>query len=303
MVLGTAALVYMLAAPVASGEQRQARTPDTDQTVPVSRGARLALDNLAGDVVIHTWDRDSLRVQARHGARTKIVIRPGTSSVTVTAESSSGPSGAVDYDITAPTWMAMKIEGQFNDVTIDGAQSEVSVDTVRGDILIKGGTGVITGKTIQGAVTVEGARGKVNVSSVNQGIKVTGSSGEIVAETTNGSITLSEIASSSVDVATVNGDVAFDGTLVDSGRYSFATHNGDIVLTVPETSNATFNVRTYNGELTTSLPFKGPEPTEARRGKRMSYTLGNGSADVDVESFGGEITLRRAGAPRTGRRQ
>jgi DUF4097 and DUF4098 domain-containing protein YvlB len=302
MVLGTAALVCLLATPVASGEQRQARTPDTDQTVPVSRGARLALDNLAGDVVIHTWDRDSLRVQARHGARTRVIIRPGT-TVTVSAESTTGPAGAVDYEITAPTWMAMKIEGQFNDVTIDGAQSEVSVETVRGDILIKGGTGVITGKTIQGAVTVEGARGKVNVSSVNQGIKVTGSSGEIVAETTNGSITLSEIASSSVDVATVNGDVTFDGTLVDSGRYSFTTHNGDIVLTVPETSNATFNVRTYNGELTTSLPFKGPERTEARRGKRMSYTLGNGSADVDVESFGGEITLRRAGTPRTGRRQ
>jgi DUF4097 and DUF4098 domain-containing protein YvlB len=293
----------MLAAAVASGEQRQARTPETDQTIPVARGARLALDNLAGDVVIHTWDRDSLRVQARHGARTRVMIRPGAGSVTVSAEATNGPSGAVDYDITAPTWMAMKIEGQFNDVTVDGAQSEVSVETVRGNILIKGGTGVITGKTIQGAVVVEGARGKVNVSSVNEGIKVTGSSGEIVAETTNGSITLSEIASSSVDVATINGDVTFDGTLADNGRYSFATHNGDIVVTVPETSNATFNVRTYNGELTTSLPFKGPERSEARRGKRTSYTLGNGSADVTVESFGGEITLRRAGTPRTGRRQ
>jgi DUF4097 and DUF4098 domain-containing protein YvlB len=302
MVLGTAALVWMLAAPVASGEQRQTQPPDTDQTVPVTRGARLALDNLAGDVVIHTWDRDSLRVQARHNARTRIVIRPGTGSVTVTAESNRGPSGAVDYDITAPLWMAMKIEGQFNDVTIDGAQSEVSVETVRGDILIKGGTGVITGKTIQGAVAVEGARGKVNVSSVNQGIKITGSSGEIVAETTNGSITLSEIASGSVDVGTVNGDVTFDGTLVDTGRYRFATHNGDIVLTVPETSNATFNVRTYNGELTASLPFKGPVPSEARRGKRASYTLGTGSAEVDVESFGGEITLRGAGGPRTRKR-
>jgi DUF4097 and DUF4098 domain-containing protein YvlB len=168
--------------------------------------------------------------------------------------------------------------------------------------VIKGGTGVITGKTIQGAVAVEGARGKVNVSSVNQGIKVTGSSGEIIAETTNGSITLSEIASSSVDVATVNGDVTFEGTLADNGRYNFATHNGDIVLTVAETSNATFNVRTYNGELTASLPFKGPGASEARRGKRTSYTLGNGSADVNVDSFGGEIALRSAGGPRTRRR-
>jgi DUF4097 and DUF4098 domain-containing protein YvlB len=303
MVLGTAALVYILAASPAGGEQRQARTPDTDQTVPVARGARLAIDNLAGEVVVHTWDRDSVRVQARHGSRTKINIRPGASSVTVTAESTNGPNGSVDYEITAPAWMAMKIEGPYNDVTIDGAQSEVSVETVRGDIHIKGGSGAITGRTIEGEVVVEGARGKVNVSSVNEGIKITGSSGEIVAETTNGSITLIDLASSSIDVTTINGDVTFDGSLADNGHYTFATHNGDIVLTVPEHSNATFNVRAYNGDLTTSLPFKGEPRPEARRGKRASYTLGTGSADVDVESFGGEITLRRAGAPKTGRRQ
>ena len=45
--------------------------PQTDQTVPVSRGTRLAIDNFAGEVVIHTWDKDSLRVQARHPSRTR----------------------------------------------------------------------------------------------------------------------------------------------------------------------------------------------------------------------------------------
>ena len=303
MGVGTAALLWMLAASGDGAQDRPARAPQTDETVPVSRGARLAIDNFAGEVVIHTWDRDSLRVQARHGSRTKVVIRLGTSSVAVSAMSSTGPSGAVDYDITAPSWMPMKIEGQYNDVTIDGAQSEVSVVTVRGDISIKGGSGTITGKTIQGEVVVEGARGKVNFSSVNQGIKITESSGEIVAETTNGSITLTHVTSNSIDVATINGDVTYEGTLADNGRYSFATHNGDIALTVPESSNATFDVWTYNGEFTTTLPVKGPERSEARRGKRASYTLGNGGAEVAMESFGGEITLRRAGAPRTGRRQ
>jgi hypothetical protein len=46
------------------------------------------------------------------------------------------------------------------------------------------------------------------------------------------------------------------------------------------------------------VPVKGPDPSEVRRGKRVSYTLGNGSAEVELESFDGEIKLRRAAASR-----
>ena len=196
----------------------------------------------------------------------------------------------------------MKIEGQYDFVTIEGIQGEVSVETVRGDIVLKGG-GPAIAKTIEGAIQVEGARGKLTLSSVNEDIRVTGASGDISAETTNGSITLERMESSNVEVATVNGDVTYDGTLAARGHYAFTTHNGDILLTIPEASNATFNVRTYNGEFGTSLPVKGPDASQVRQGKRVTYTLGNGSAEVEMESFGGEIRLRRAGAARTRRDQ
>lgn len=294
-----ALLCALAAAPAA--QQRAPRAPETDQTVPVSRGARLTVDNLAGEVVVRTWDKDSLRVQARHTSRARVNIRTSAAAVRISASAPNGPSGSVDYEITAPAWMPMKIEGPYNYVTIDGAQNEVAVETVRGDIVVKGGSGSISAKTIEGEIIVEGSRGKINVSSVNQGIKVIGASGQILAETTNGSISLTRIESNSVDVATVNGNVVYEGTLADNGRYSFTTHNGDITLTVPETANATFTVRTYNGEFATSLSLKGPDRSELRRGRRVSYTLGNGSAEVEMESFGGAIRLRRAGAARTGR--
>jgi putative adhesin len=298
-IFGTALLLAIAAAPAA--QERTPRAPQTDQTVPVSRGTRLTVDNFAGEVVVRTWDKDSLRVQARHASRTRVNIRPTPAGVRLSASSPNGPAGSVDYEITAPAWMPMKIEGQFIYVTVEGAQNEVAVETVRGDIVLKGGSGSISAKTIDGEILVEGARGKITVSSVSQPIKVTGASGEITAETTNGSISLARIESSSVEAVTVNGNVVYEGTLADNGRYSFSTHNGDITMTVPETANASFSVRTYNGEFGTSLPLKGPEKSELRRGKRVTYTLGTGSAEVEMESFGGAIRLRRAGAARTGR--
>src|SRR5262249_38240093 len=38
--------------------------------------------------------------------------------------------------------------------------------------------------------------------------------------------------------------------------------------------------------------------TPERRNRRMTLTLGNGSAHVELESFGGTIALRRPGEPR-----
>jgi DUF4097 and DUF4098 domain-containing protein YvlB len=293
-------LTTLMAQGAPPADAKQGRAPQTDQTVPVSRGTRLAINNFAGEVVIRAWDKDAVRVQARSGMRAKVNVRTEAGVLSIDAAFLNSKNASVDYEISAPAWMPMNIEGQYDFVTVEGIQAEVSITTVRGDIVLKG-TGPATAKTIEGAIEVDGARGKTTLSSVNEDITVSGGTGDIVVDTTNGSITLSRIASSNVEVTTVNGDVTYAGALADKGHYSFSTHNGDITVTVPDTANATFNVRTYNGEFGASLPVKGPDTSTVRRGKRVTYTLGNGSAVVEMETFGGDIRLRRAGANRSGR--
>ena len=295
MIVVEVALAVMLAQAPAP---RQA-APATDETVPVQRGSRLAINNFAGEVIIHTWNNDSVHVVARHQARTKVNIRNAGTTVSISASGTMGPQGSVDYEITAPAWMPIKVEGTYDFVTMDGVQGEVFANTVRGDIVIKGGTGSITAKSVEGEVQVEGARGKVNVSSVNEKIRITDTSGEITAESVNGSITMTGIDSKSVDASTVNGTIVFEGKLADGGHYSFGTHNGDLLLGVPENANATFTIRTYQGSFSTDLPLDGVSRADIQRGRRVTTTLGNGSADVSLETFGGSIRVRRGSAPRT----
>jgi DUF4097 and DUF4098 domain-containing protein YvlB len=284
-------LIAILAAP-ALAQDRPPRAPQTDQTVPAARGSRLAISNFAGEVAIRAWDRDELRVQARHSLRTRINIRTTDAGLAVSASASTGPPGAVDYEISVPAWMPIKIDGQFNFVTVEGTSSDVAAETVRGDIAIKGGSGFVSAKSVEGKVSVEGTRGRVEAHSVNEGITVSGSTGEILAETINGPITLSGIDSGNVDAGTVNGDITYDGTADEKGRYRFTTHNGDIVVTLPVNASALFSVRTYNGDFSSSLPVKGEG--DPRRGRRVTYTLGTGSAEFELESFGGAIRLQRA---------
>jgi len=264
----------------------------TDKTVPVAKGSRLTVSNDAGEVVIKTWNQESLRVRASHSDRVSVDIQNTASIISIRSRSTQGRA-TVDYEITAPAWLPIKVSGQFPYIGVEGSQNEVSAETVRGDIVIKGGSGSVTAKSIHGEIIIEDARGRVSATTVNEGIRIAGTTGEIVAETTNGDIVLERIGAGMVDVSTVNGDVRAETTLPAGAKVRVETHNGDITMIVPENTGATFTVRTHSGDFHSNLPTK--TVGEPRRGRRTIYTLGDGGADVELQSFGGTIRLRRPG--------
>jgi DUF4097 and DUF4098 domain-containing protein YvlB len=272
-----------------------ALTP-TDQTVSVAKGTKLDVSNFAGDVNIKVWDRDAVRVEVTHSDRETIDIRQEEQILRVRGRSNRGPMRSLDYAITAPSWMAINVSGTYADTTLTGVGGDVMIETTRGDIKVSGGSGFISLKSVQGEISLEKAKGRVEIRSVNEGIHLADINGDLSAETTNGSIILDRVDSSNVDLYTVNGNISYDGPIKDKGVYRLTTHNGMIAMPVPERANATITLRTYNGGIRSS--FQLPGDTGERRNKRMTLTLGNGSAHVELESFGGTIALRRPGEPR-----
>jgi hypothetical protein len=129
---------------------------------------------------------------------------------------------------------------------------------------------------------------------VNEGIRITNSSGEIAAETTNGDIFIDSAQTSNLEAFTVNGEVTFNGTIRDSGVYKLGTHNGDIRVGLGGANNATVFVRTFQGDFAADFPVQLPEGQNPRSGsKRFNFTLGSGSARIELQSFGGDIVLAR----------
>ena len=139
----------------------------------------------------------------------------------------------------------------------------------------------------------QGARSRCAPST--RGIHLADISGDLSAESTNGSIILDRIDSANVDLYTVNGNISYDGAIKDKGLYRLTTHNGLIAMPIAEKANVALTVRTYNGGFRSTL---SDAAIRTKRNKRFSVTLGNGSAHVELESFGGTIALRRPGDPR-----
>src|SRR3954447_11348096 len=101
-----------------------------DQTVQVSRGTKLDVNNFAGDVMVKVWDKDAVRVEVNHSDREAVDIKPGDQVLTIRSRSlRGGPPRSLDYTISAPKWMAVNVSGTYADVTLDGVGGDVTVET------------------------------------------------------------------------------------------------------------------------------------------------------------------------------
>ena len=270
---------------VALASQRQ-----TDTTFAVPAGVSLSVNNFGGGITVHGWSDNRIKVHAEQGRRGRVEVSLVGNTVVIKASSREGAPSVIDFDITVPQSMALSLSGTYADINVDGVQGPISAETVNGEVNVRGGKGNITLHSIQGSVTLADASGRIEVNSVNENIELTNVSGEIKVETTNGEVMLTGIQSSSVDAGTINGDVLYQGTVTDGGSYSLASHNGDITVSIPERANVTITAATANGDIDASFPL----PMTSTSGKhRKTFKIGSGSARMELESFQGDIELRR----------
>lgn len=300
MFAATVVMTALLAAPIQAaslpaGARPQLGVTDTDKTVDAPRGTRLTLDNQAGEVIVRTWDRDAVRVQARHSSREQVdvAVNDGTIRIRAGRNGRWGGRGSIDYQLTVPTWMPVRLSGTYLFATLEGLQSEVTVETVQGDVEVKGGSGQITARSVEGQVSVENAKGRIEARSVDGDVILTGCTGDLVADTTDGVIRITKSAAQTIDASTIDGDIIFDGAVSNEGQYRLVTHDGDVYVRVPETTSATVAIRTYDGRFTSSYPVQ--LSGDYKRGRRVTFTLGGGAAAVEIEAFDGHIRILKPG--------
>jgi len=280
-------------APRAGSPDRAAQTGPFDQTVAVKKGTRIDLTECAGDVVVKTWEKDAVRVQSTSGRRAQVGATLTGQVLVISASSTSRVPPLVDFDLTVPAWIDLHIEGRECGIDVTGVAGNVIARNADGDIVLRGLNGAVDAASIDGRVTIDGGRGHIKASSVDAGITITRATGDIEAESVDGDVTLTDVHASAIDASTVDGKVVFSGPIQASGTYRFSTHDGDVILDIPENSSATFAIRMYEGQLHSALPLK--MSGDLRRGKRVTYTIGSGSAQVAVETFDGDVHIRKAG--------
>lgn len=267
-----------------------------DTTVDVTPDARLWLRNLRGSVSVSTWDKNSVRLIHAPHVRGSVRIAQRGGSLFIESRHSSDSDTPSRYTFTVPSWMSVAIVSPEASARVRGLRGDLVIRTVNGAVVVADNSGSVSVSSVQGPIRVARARGRLDVNTVNGPIVLSDVSGHVLAETVNGPIELARVNADSIEASTVNGIVRFDGSMLKGGWYHFATHQGDIAVDLPREPDAQVFVATYSGAFSSDFPVPAPR---AKHGKGLQFTLGEGRAKLQLESFGGRIRLSREGRSRT----
>jgi hypothetical protein len=268
----------------------------TETTIDVKKGNRIQVTNHNGDIDVDVWSRSAVKIWAEHTSDATIVIKEVDGVRFIEAGWGKGivPHGIpyVDYHITIPAWIPIGVTGINTDVSVEGSEAQIDVETVNGDIWVEGGSGWVSLSSVNGEVALRGARGRVRVNSVNDDVSLEEIVGTVFGEAVNGDIVMRTITADTIRSTTVRGDVFFQGSIGREGRYWFSTHDGDVMLLVPKNTDATVGFFTYQGDLFTSFPVDIPRfEGRGQKGRRITFQLGEGHAKIDLETFSGDIEI------------
>ena len=266
------------------------QTATLDTTIAVRPETRLEVSAAAGSIDVKTWDRAAVRVIATpsRGATPQVTLDGAV--LRVSAQVPGGRIDLVDYQITVPRRMDLKLGWGDVDITVHDAEGAVEARNSggAGTITISGGRGTIDAQSIDGPIVIRHARGRMIARSTNAAVAIDSSSGDVDAQSTMNHVTLTAIETHNLRATSVGGVVKFSGPFFPDGRYDLSSHSGSIWLTVPAPINATVSVATVNGAFTSGVPH---DIVERRRRGIFTARFGDGRAQVSVESFNGAIVL------------
>jgi hypothetical protein len=281
-------IAVLLAGVMALGAVQQ----QTDTTFAVRPGGQLELHAFGGRANVRTWDRNQIRVQARHDAAIRVSIRQRGSTTFIEPERRGGlPATGVRLDIFVPRSFDVRLEGLNLSADVEALRGRLHIENMEGSLNLRDITGDVTVESVSGPLRMEGIRGSVNVTAVNQSVHLTRVQGGITVETVNGSVILRDVDSDRASISTVNGFIDYDGRIHDGGRYFLGTHNGRITLSVPEQANARISVSAASGKVESAFPVS----LGSMNRDSYAITVGTGSARIELESFNGNIQLVRPG--------
>ena len=254
--LTLALIVFLTAVSLAPASRSVSRTVSAEPDGEVS------IELIAGRIEVIGWDRDEVEVTGTVGDDVKeLVVESEKGEVEIELEitrDDRGRSKDIEADLTihVPRGSSIEIESVSARISVEGTSGPVEVESVSGGI------------EIRGSVTM------ADVSSV---------SGEILVA--------SDEALTEGSFETVSGGIEVRAPFQD-GDFSFESVSGNIALYLPSGTSAEFSVETFSGKIANDFGHTPRSASEYAPGQELEFTLGGGSATVDIESISGRVELR-----------
>jgi hypothetical protein len=186
---------------------------------------------------------------------------------------------AATVTITVPRQCPTQVGVVSATAVMSGLRARASVKSVSGGITLDGVTGDVDANTVSGALEAQGLNGKLNFITVS------------------GDLTVADGWLERLDANAVSGDVTADIDLDPLGGVQVTTVSGEVTLRLPAAADARVHLNSMSGDVRSEFAELRSASSPASR--RVSGSLGAGSAHVSVTTMSGRVILLRRAERRT----
>lgn len=269
-------------------------TGSFDEVLTATAPREVWVENVCGEVTVTGGPGASVRLQGRVGSDGEVEVREVGRSLRIEVErigarNRYNSNSCADLALTLPKSTRVEVSAVSADVTTTGVTDTVELTTVSGEIRLGARPTMVALKSVSGDIRVEGVTREAEIQTVSGNVDAEKLTGRLEVESVSGDLSVTGTFDR-MKLTTVSGEIEFLGAVTPGGRFDLQAHSGDIGLVMPPSTDARFDVQTFSGGIRTdgqAKPSRGLGP-----GSSLSFTQGQGAAQVSLNSFSGNVSLQ-----------
>jgi hypothetical protein len=242
--------------------------------IAVGQRPKIEIYSVEGDLRLVGWDNDEILVRSDEEA---VALQQNGDNVSIKCQE--------DLAINVPKDCQIHVQTVNGDMSVRGLTGDFEAQVINGDVAIRDAGKVSLG-AVESDFSLRGAKGDVRVKSVG---------GDASLREVDGSLTLDSV-SDDLAVRGVGGDLRVDVDqdvvvhLVPKPGQEYSVVSGDdILLILPSEANATLTLHADS----ISVDWPGIKPVN---GTSQTVTLGDGSAQIKLDAGGDILVTNRVDA-------
>ena len=263
---------------------------DLDETWSLSAEGKVSVSNVAGEIVVTTWDRNEVHLTGYLGNDQELEITENSQGLVIEVVDSTGDYDESELHLVIPRTASVSAEGVSADISITECNGvNVSAESVSGDIDVEADSDRVDVSSVSGDVDFKGTSSRTTVESVSGDISIEGVSGEISITTVSGDAEL--VAGSVKDgkFNTVSGTLELSLSATEGGNLRVESMSGDVEMLLPQSQSGTFSAQSFSGDIDTD--FGKVKYESFGPGSHLKHIEGDSGAAIRIESFSGDILI------------
>lgn len=292
-VLAGALLLAWLAPGAALGDV------EVNRTLEAAANATIEIENTSGEITIRGWDRNEVSVSGWIGDDVEeLVVEGGRNSIVIEVEIEGGRGWRsrdtdADLEIMVPRGARLEVETVSASIDVTDFDGRLEAESVSGGIDVSGTLNLAELETVSGSIEMIGANTRTSAESVSGSIRIEGAADRVEATTVSGRVEVEAGEIHRGDFESVSGSVSVECSLSPEARLEAGSHSGNVTVTLPGDLSASFEATSFSGSIDNDF---GPEAERTSKwvpSKSLEFTTGGGDAEVILETFSGNIRIRR----------